>query len=182
VVHVVVTWNSDYEEAYVEEGSPGDADDSPNVYEADVPAELWATFTEAQHALEAAYRSVLAVAGLDKETGRLTAPCPAWQGDVDPGRSWWSVVLAATDDGERWPVRDAGIALKDTQRDAVSFLEALPVDFYLVPDGGRGLVQVHRDQLQVERAGWGPWVSACHRCGWPRGEHAQDFSIREESP
>lgn len=143
-----------------------------------MPAQLWAALTVARHAYDTAHRRVLEAVGFDTETGRMAAPCSLWHGEINPGRSCWSVVLTASGDAQRWPVHDGRIAWKDTERDAVSFLEALPAEFYVLPAYGGDLQHVRREQLRVEPGGWGPSLSACHRCGWPRHEHNQGSVVQ----
>ena len=100
-VHVILTWNGEFEQAFLDEGPAGEGEGTPNVYEAEVPAELWAAYTVAQRASVAAHRRLLECIGFDEEHGRLTKPCPAWDGEIHPGQSCSSVVLAASGDPER---------------------------------------------------------------------------------
>lgn len=169
VVHLVITWSHDLEQALLDvEGEPDDDDGS---YHRDVPAELWRALLDAEAARESAYRRILEAAGFDGAMGRMTAPCGAWVGDLDPGRTWWAVELAPSgDDPESWPARAAEVAVRDTQRAAVSLLESLPAEFLLLPAGGQ-LQHVRRDRLQVSSRGWGPSASSCRRCGWARADH-----------
>jgi hypothetical protein len=171
-VHLVISWNSDYEQAYLEEGAPGESDGTHGSYEAVVPAELWVALVVARHAYNTAHSRLVAAAGFDEERGRMATACAAWAGDLEPGRSSWKVVVPASGDPDRWPVIDAQIAWKDTQRDAVSFLESLPNEFHLLGISVEPPHHIRRDQLRVE-AGvcWGPSTSDCHRCGWARDEH-----------
>lgn len=169
--HVVLTWSSDYEQAWLEEGAPGEAKDTPNVYEADVAAQLWAALIVAQRAYSIAHRRVLEAIGFDEEKGRMATACPTWEGEIYPGHSGWRVVLAASGDGDHWPVNDVAIASAPTERDAMSFLESLPPEFFVLASYGQGPGHVHRDRLRVESAVSGPWTSACYRCGWPLDEH-----------
>lgn len=170
-VHVILTWNSDFEQAFFDEGPAGEGDGTASAYEAEVPAELWAAYTVAQRASVSAHRRLLEFIGFDEEYGRLTKPCSAWEGEIHPGHSYWSVVLAPSVDPERWPAREAELAWKPTERDAVSFLESLPDEFYVLPPHGEILKHVTRRQLRVKQSSSGPWTSRCHRCGWERIEH-----------
>lgn len=167
---VILSWNSDFESAFLEEGRLGDAEGTADVYETDVPAELWAAFTVAHGAQLAAHRRIVDYMGFDEESGRLSKPCPAWEGELYPGHSSWSVVLAAGADPDG-PQHDVRLAWKPTQRDAVSLVESLPEELYVLADTGRDLVYVRREQLRVEQAVMGPWTSRCHRCGWSHDEH-----------
>ena len=170
-VRIVLSWNSDFEQAYLEEAPAGageeDDDDEANVYQVELPAELWAAFTVAQRAYITAHRRIVEFAGFDEERGRLSQPCPAWHGELHPGHSAWSVLRAGTDP-ER---REMQLAWRPTERDAVSLLESLPEEFHVLSGFGDGLEVVRRQELRIERSGTGPWASSCHRCGWARGEH-----------
>lgn len=169
-VRIMLTWNSDYEQAFLDEVPAGDGGveaDEANVYEVELPAELWAAFTVAQRAYITAHRRIVELAGFDEETGRLAQPCPAWHGDLDPGQSSWSVLHTSTGP----ECREMQLAWRSTERDAVSLLESLPEEFHVLSSFGAGLELVRRQELRIERSGTGPWASACHRCGWARGEH-----------
>jgi hypothetical protein len=102
----------------------------------------------------------------------MATPCAAWEGDLNPGRATWTVLVPDSGNPECWPVRDWAIAWKDTERDAVSFLESLPGEFFLLGVSGEEPHHIRRDRLQVEPGVcWAPRASACHRCGWARDEH-----------
>ena len=175
-VHLALSWSGDLEQAFLDEAPPGEGEGTADVYEADVPAELWAAYTVAHRATLAAHHRLLELIGFDEEHGRLTNPCPAWEGDIHPGHPNWSVVLVPSgdpEDAERWPIREAHLASKPTERDAVSFVESLPEEFFVLPSHGGALEHVTRRRLRVRQSGSGPWTSRCHRCGWARSEHEE---------
>lgn len=169
-VHVVLTWIDDYEQAMLDEGPPGAAEDSPGVYEADVPAELWTALVAAERAREEAHRAVVEAFGFAADLGRMELPCVRWTGTLDPGRSWWDVVLEPSEDPDSWPAGPVRLASRGTQRDAVSLVESLPAAFHVLDPVGE-LTLVYRERLAVAPAGWGPSSSPCSRCGWERAEH-----------
>jgi hypothetical protein len=169
-VHLVLTWIADFEQAAFDEGPPAGAEDTPGVYEADVPAELWAALVAAEQAREEAHRAVVEAFGFAEDLGRMELPCGAWTGTLDPGRSWWDVVLDSSEDPGSGPARPVRLASRDTERDAVALVESLPAAFHVLDLGGQ-LTLVYRDRVAVAPAGWGPSASACSRCGWERSEH-----------
>jgi hypothetical protein len=166
----VLTWIADCEQAALDEGPPSGAEDTPGVYEADVPAELWAALVVAERAREEAHRAVVEAFGFAEDLGRMELPCVAWTGSLDPGRSWWDVMVDSSEDPGSWPARPVRLASRDTQRDAVALVESLPSAFYVLDLGGQ-LTLVYRDRVAVVPGGWGPSASACSRCGWERSEH-----------
>lgn len=175
-VHLVLTWIADFEQVALDEGPPGGVEDTPGVYEADVPAELWAALVAAEQAREEAHQAVVEAFGFAEDLGRMEVPCAVWTGTLDPGRSWWDVVLDSSEDpGSARPVR---LASRDTQRDAVALVESLPAAFHVLDLGGQ-LTLVYRDRVAVTRAGWGPSSSACSRCGWERSQHR---AVHREDP
>lgn len=169
-VHLVLTWIADFDQAALDEGPPGSAEDCPGVYEADVPAGLWAALVAAERAREEAHQAVVEAFGFAEDLGRMELPCSTWTGTLDPGRSWWDVVLEPSEVPGSWPARPVRLASRDTQRDAVSLVESLPAAFHVLDLGGE-LTLVHRERLVVAAAGWGPSSSACSRCGWERSKH-----------
>ena len=169
--HIVVGWDGETESVFVYQAVLGEAEGNPHLFEADVPSALWEELMATRRAYEELEGRVVELAGVDSTMGRMAACCGKWQGDVMPGRRWFSLVLGASRNETEWPVGDLSVSTEDTRAAAEARLADMPEEFHLLDGWCRHLLLVRRDRFRVEEGGFGPSVSRCHRCGWPRHEH-----------
>lgn len=174
--HIEILWNDDVERPWFVEAEPGQADGETYSVEADVPDELWARWQAALDELDMLERQLCEAAGYDPASGCLTEPCGRWEGDVRPGRAWWTIVLEASGSEDVWPVIDATITHRDTREQAEAWIASLPEQIRLVHThaAADGFQTIERDRLRIERSGFGESVSACHRCGHSIDDHPTD--------
>ena len=177
-VGVELTWSEEYEQVFLEKALPGATDTvKPRVFQAEIPAALWAAFSAAEQAHRAAHRRILELVGFDEEMGRLAEPCPTWVGDVHPWHGTWAIMLAPAAEG--WPQREARLGWRPTRADAASFIESLPEQFLVPSPHGDGLVLVRREGLRLQEEAMRAWPSRCHRCGWERDAHREAIEAAE---
>jgi len=171
--HIVVGWDSETETVYVYQAAPGEAEGNPHLFEADVPSALWEELMATRRAYDELEGRVVQLAGVDSTMGRLAVCCRRWQGDVMAGRRWFSLVLGASgyEAQTEWPVGDLSVSMEDTRAAAEARIADMPEEFHLLDGSCRRLLLVRRDSFRVEEGGFGPYVSACHHCGWSRHEH-----------
>lgn len=178
-VSIVVGWNDEYENAYFYEDSPDAAEDDAHVYAATVPALLWREFKDAERAYSVACDKILDEAGFDSETGHLAKCCDVWRGHETPSRTWFHVVLAAADDEESWPHRDAMLLSRDRREDAQAYIDTLPEELTVLIPAGERFQTIRRADLRIEEGGFRGSSSECYRCGWSRSEHADQGSAED---
>lgn len=169
--HIVVGWNADYEQAYTHVANEGEAEETHDVYEVDVPTNLWDALVLAREAYTLAEERVLAAAGFDAEAGRMAACCAKWEGHEMPGHTYFGVYLAGSGNDHEWPIGDTHymVTSEQDQEMAERFVATLPEEFYL--SAGHQMVRVRRDRFHVASAELTGSVSACYHCGWERRDH-----------
>jgi hypothetical protein len=161
--HILVRWDREWEQAHPYEAAPNEAEDEPDAYEADVPADVWQAFNAACTAYTDAKAAVLKAAGFDESIGQMIDPCSAWEGYELPDSESWAVKV---DIGQRY---DLYIHSFDGADEARQHVASLPETFYL--HHGRELVAVSRGRIEVEHQQREGYRSDCHRCGWDYAEH-----------
>lgn len=173
-MHVVVGWDDENEAPWLAEAYEGDAEDSSDRFEADIPTEMWHRIEIATKALREAFEDAAEAAGYDAEAGRLQVCCPEWRGDISPGQKWWTLELSDSGSDDEWPVGRGGSGVMfrhhHAETDAVLDLADLPERFFVHHD--MGYVEVTKDRLAVVERGYRETVSSCYGCGWGRSEHA----------
>lgn len=169
MVHVLVGWDGETDQPYVSgPAAPGDADGIYDVFEADVPVEVWARFEAASKDCDEALNAVVAVSGVCDD-GRLVEPCAEWKGDVCPAHRWWTIEVARADDSETWPQLDVEAGHFDSHLAAEQFLTSLPDSIHVLNQRVWAIPKA--DLRVVGPRGWPESVSECERCGWARDEH-----------
>lgn len=171
-VHIIVGWDDDHEQPYTNVASPGDADNTSGIYEADVPAALWREAEAKYKEWRALDEQIVELAGFDTETARMAVCCPVWRGDVMPGHNWVQLCVPPSGDENVWPAgrRPVDVAHCDTRELAERWLMELPEHFQILVSSH--LVPIDRSTLIIEERGYQGRTSSCYECGWERDEHA----------
>lgn len=175
-VHVVIGWNDEDDSPWIGMAQEGDAEESSEQFEADIPWAMWDRIERAGAEMNAAFEAAAEVADYDSELARMKFCCPEWQGHTSPSLTSWAIIVPASGNDKNWPLHDHAIGYERSEEDAVAKLAALPDEFTIIHAGFFSSL-ICRDSLTIQRNHHVSHDSACCRCGWSRSEHAKPGAL-----